>query len=123
MAVEINRATYQTQYIFTNAGTSAIVASSLLDELHWSESQVGQVQSAFFVGYALTQVFGGLLGGYQNENEQQEERLERESLIRYGVILFLVLVMILTFFVFKNYIKNKKIVLMNNKKKDLNGNH
>ena len=60
-------------YIFTNAGTSAIVASSLLDELHWSESQVGQVQSAFFVGYALTQVVGGLLGGYQNENEQEEE--------------------------------------------------
>ncbi len=44
-------------------GTSAIAASSLLDELHWSESQLGQVQSAFFVGYALTQVFGGLLGG------------------------------------------------------------
>ena len=44
-------------------GTSAIAASSLLDELHWSESQLGHVQSAFFVGYALTQVFGGLLGG------------------------------------------------------------
>ena len=31
--------------------------------MKWSESQLGQVQSAFFVGYALTQVFGGLLGG------------------------------------------------------------
>ncbi len=46
-----------------HSGTSAIAASSLLDELHWNESQLGQVQSAFFVGYALTQVFGGLLGG------------------------------------------------------------
>lgn len=44
-------------------GTSAIAASSLLDELHWNESQLGHVQSAFFVGYALTQVFGGLIGG------------------------------------------------------------
>ncbi|KAK1736282.1 solute carrier family 17 protein [Skeletonema marinoi] len=48
---------------YADRGTSAIAASSLLDELHWNESQLGQVQSAFFVGYALTQVFGGVLGG------------------------------------------------------------
>ncbi|KAL7499058.1 hypothetical protein ACHAWT_008018 [Skeletonema menzelii] len=48
---------------YADRGTSAIAASSLLEELHWNESQLGQVQSAFFVGYALTQVFGGVLGG------------------------------------------------------------
>lgn len=50
-------------YCILSLGTSAIAASSLLDELHWNESQLGQVQSAFFVGYALTQVFGGVMGG------------------------------------------------------------
>ena len=55
---------YNTSSLFCIiTGTSAIAASSLLDELHWNESQLGQVQSAFFVGYALTQVFGGVLGG------------------------------------------------------------
>jgi hypothetical protein len=93
LAVEINRATYQIQYIFTNAGTSAIVASSLLDELHWSESQVGQVQSAFFVGYALTQVFGGLLGGYQNENEQEEEGQRQQQQEGYRTIVPISLVL------------------------------
>ena len=89
--------TYQIQYIiFTNAGTSAIVASSLLDELHWSESQVGQVQSAFFVGYALTQVFGGLLGGYQNENEQEGRQRQQQEGYRQIVPISLVLTGITT---------------------------
>ena len=48
---------------YADRGTSAIAASSLLDQLHWTESQLGGVQSAFFVGYAITQVFGGVLGG------------------------------------------------------------
>ena len=48
---------------YADRGTCAIAASSLLEELHWSESQLGEVQSAFFVGYALTQVLGGVLGG------------------------------------------------------------
>ena len=52
---------------FSLLGTSAIVASSLLDELHWNESQLGRVQSAFFIGYALTQVFGGVLGGQRRK--------------------------------------------------------
>jgi hypothetical protein len=39
------------------------VASQLLYELHWTESQLGAVQASFFAGYALTQVLGGLLGG------------------------------------------------------------
>ena len=41
---------------YADRGTSAIAASSLLSELHWNESQLGNVQSSFFVGYALTQV-------------------------------------------------------------------
>ena len=48
---------------YADRGTSAIIASQLLDELHWSESQLGNVQASFFAGYALTQVLGGLLGG------------------------------------------------------------
>lgn len=48
---------------YADRGTSAIAASSLLEELRWSEGQLGEVQSAFFVGYALTQVLGGVLGG------------------------------------------------------------
>ena len=48
---------------YADRSTSAIAASSLLEELHWTEGQLGDVQSAFFVGYALTQVLGGLLGG------------------------------------------------------------
>jgi len=48
---------------YADRGTTAIAASSLLDELQWSEGQLGEVQSAFFVGYALTQVLGGILGG------------------------------------------------------------
>ncbi|KAL3788933.1 hypothetical protein HJC23_000217 [Cyclotella cryptica] len=48
---------------YADRGTSAIAASSLLDQLHWTESQLGGVQSSFFVGYAITQVFGGVLGG------------------------------------------------------------
>ncbi|KAL7532420.1 hypothetical protein ACHAXR_004618 [Thalassiosira sp. AJA248-18] len=48
---------------YADRGTSAIAASSLLEELHWTEGQLGDVQSAFFVGYALTQVLGGILGG------------------------------------------------------------
>ena len=48
---------------YADRGTSAIVASQLLENLHWTESQLGDVQGSFFAGYALTQVLGGLLGG------------------------------------------------------------
>jgi len=48
---------------YADRGTSAIAASSLLNELHWSESQLGNVQSSFFIGYGLTQIIGGILGG------------------------------------------------------------
>ncbi|KAL9179717.1 hypothetical protein ACHAXT_009007 [Thalassiosira profunda] len=48
---------------YADRGASAIAASSLLDELRWTEGQLGEVQSAFFVGYAATQVLGGVLGG------------------------------------------------------------
>ncbi|EJK58695.1 hypothetical protein THAOC_21159 [Thalassiosira oceanica] len=48
---------------YADRGTSAVAASSLLDSLGWSESQLGGVQSAFFAGYALTQVAGGVLAG------------------------------------------------------------
>ena len=54
---------------YADRGTSAIVASQLLDELHWSESQLGNVQASFFAGYALTQVLGGLLGGGSRSRE------------------------------------------------------
>ena len=54
---------------YADRGTSAIVASQLLDELHWSESQLGNVQASFFAGYALTQVLGGLLGGGSRSHE------------------------------------------------------
>ena len=54
---------------YADRGTSAIAASSLLHNLHWTESELGGVQSAFFVGYALTQIFGGVLGGQKpNDN-------------------------------------------------------
>ena len=42
-------------------GMSATVASQLLDELRWTECQLGNAQGSF--GYALTQVMGELLGG------------------------------------------------------------
>ena len=48
---------------YADRGTSAIAASSLLNELHWNESQLGNVQSSFFIGYGLTQIIGGILGG------------------------------------------------------------
>ena len=48
---------------YADRGTSAIAASSLLNELHWSESELGNVQSSFFIGYGLTQIIGGVLGG------------------------------------------------------------
>ena len=48
---------------YADRGASAVAASSLLDSLGWSESQLGGVQSAFFAGYALTQVAGGVLAG------------------------------------------------------------
>lgn len=48
---------------YADRGTSAVAASSLLEELRWSEGQLGEVQGAFFLGYALTQVLGGILGG------------------------------------------------------------
>ena len=55
---------------YADRGTSAIAASSLLQQLHWSESQLGGVQSAFFFGYAITQVVGGVLGGEKSDNER-----------------------------------------------------
>jgi hypothetical protein len=39
--------------------------------LHWTESQLGGVQSAFFAGYAITQVFGGVLGGQKRSNRDE----------------------------------------------------
>ena len=53
---------------YADRGTSAIAASSLLNELHWSESQLGNVQSSFFIGYGLTQIIGGILGGEDTSN-------------------------------------------------------
>ena len=53
---------------YADRGTSAIAASSLLNELHWSESQLGNVQSSFFIGYGLTQIIGGILGGEDGHN-------------------------------------------------------
>mmetsp|Transcript_30609 Transcript_30609/g.44992 ORF Transcript_30609/g.44992 Transcript_30609/m.44992 type:complete len:491 (+) Transcript_30609:39-1511(+) len=46
---------------YADRGTSAIAASGILEELKWTESELGGVQSAFFLGYGLTQVLGGLL--------------------------------------------------------------
>ena len=57
---------------YADRGTSAIAASSLLDELHWTESQLGEVQSSFFIGYALTQVLGGILGGEDSSSNDDE---------------------------------------------------
>ncbi|KAL7464611.1 hypothetical protein ACHAXS_004953, partial [Conticribra weissflogii] len=54
---------------YADRGTSAIAASSLLDELKWTEGDLGDVQGAFFLGYALTQVFGGVLGGIGGDGE------------------------------------------------------
>mmetsp|Transcript_25478 Transcript_25478/g.53329 ORF Transcript_25478/g.53329 Transcript_25478/m.53329 type:complete len:693 (+) Transcript_25478:80-2158(+) len=54
---------------YADRSTSAIAASSLLDELKWTEGDLGDVQSAFFLGYALTQVFGGVLGGIGGDSE------------------------------------------------------
>lgn len=48
---------------YADRSTSAIAASSLLEELKWTEGQLGEVQSAFFLGYGLTQVAGGLIAG------------------------------------------------------------
>lgn len=53
---------------YADRGTSAIAASSLLNELHWNESQLGNVQSSFFIGYGLTQIIGGILGGEGTSN-------------------------------------------------------
>ena len=58
---------------YADRGTSAIAASSLLDELHWTESQLGEVQSSFFIGYALTQVLGGILGGEDSISSIDDE--------------------------------------------------
>ena len=54
---------------YADRGTSAIAASSLLNELHWSESELGNVQSSFFIGYGLTQIIGGILGGEDNNSD------------------------------------------------------
>ena len=54
---------------YADRGTSSIAASSLLHKLHWTESELGGVQSAFFVGYALTQIFGGVLGGQKPNDD------------------------------------------------------
>lgn len=54
---------------YADRGTSAIAASSLLNQFHWTESQLGGVQSSFFVGYALTQVLGGILGGQRRDEK------------------------------------------------------
>ncbi|KAL3802164.1 hypothetical protein ACHAWO_007804 [Cyclotella atomus] len=60
---------------YADRGTSAIAASSLLDQLHWSESQLGGVQGAFFAGYAITQVFGGVLGGQKSNDGREGYRI------------------------------------------------
>ncbi|KAL7476474.1 hypothetical protein ACHAW6_003845 [Cyclotella cf. meneghiniana] len=61
---------------YADRGTSAIAASSLLDQLHWTESQLGGVQSSFFVGYAITQVFGGVLGGRSKTGALSTDNVE-----------------------------------------------
>lgn len=61
---------------YADRGTSAIAASSLLDELKWTESQLGDVQSSFFLGYALTQVLGGLLAGNNVKTRAAEEEMD-----------------------------------------------
>ena len=40
---------------YADRGTSAIAASGILADLGWTESQLGTVQSSFFLGYGLTQ--------------------------------------------------------------------
>lgn len=54
---------------YADRGTSSIAASSLIHKLHWTESELGGVQSAFFMGYALTQIFGGVLGGQKPNDD------------------------------------------------------
>ena len=54
---------------YADRGTSAIAASSILNELDWSESELGNVQSSFFIGYGLTQIIGGILGGEDNNSD------------------------------------------------------
>ena len=74
---------------YADRGTSAIAASGILSDLGWSESQLGTVQSSFFLGYGLTQVVGGLLsetgeddhqhvdeGGPQTRNNNKRPRRE-----------------------------------------------
>lgn len=70
---------YYNPITLCHSGTSAIAASSLLDELHWNESQLGQVQSAFFVGYALTQVFGGVVGGRSSSSVTTDATTDVEA--------------------------------------------
>lgn len=64
---------------YADRGTSAIVASQLLDELHWTEGQLGHVQASFFVGYAITQVLGGLLGGGGSRRHGENSNIRRTS--------------------------------------------
>jgi MFS family permease len=63
-------ASFAASISYADRGTSAIAASSLLEQLHWTESQLGGVQSSFFIGYAITQVFGGVLGGQKSDDER-----------------------------------------------------
>ena len=55
---------------YADRGTSAIAASGILSDLGWSESQLGTVQSSFFLGYGLTQVVGGLLSEAGEDDHQ-----------------------------------------------------
>lgn len=71
---------------YADRGTSAIVASQLLDELHWTESQLGNVQASFFAGYALTQVLGGLLGG-GSRRRGESINIQRSTSENYRTIL------------------------------------
>lgn len=72
---------------YADRGTSAIVASQLLDELHWTESQLGMVQASFFAGYALTQVLGGLLGGDSRRRRGESINIQRSASENYRTIL------------------------------------
>ena len=59
---------------YADRGTSAIAASGILADLGWSESQLGTVQSSFFLGYGLTQVVGGLLSEAGEDDHQHVDQ-------------------------------------------------